>query len=146
MGAKVKAKVKSDDTKKNSTTTTMTMPTWEQPCAEDTPQHLNLKEIFASHCTNSPSNCIQIVTSWAEDPGTKTLSENLFLTVESIQEPVNRFHLLQNLEEEEKEEDTLKLPQAWTAQHHQEACQQTQEQLLKDDKCQHAKASLESVS
>jgi len=103
-GAKAKSK-DSDNNKNNnnrdsaSTSTStgaITTPTWELPHAEDTPRHLDLKEIFASHRTISPSNRTRIVTPWAEDPGVKTLSENVFLTVEGIKQSVNRFHLLQS--------------------------------------------------
>ncbi|KAF9571451.1 hypothetical protein EC968_000546 [Mortierella alpina] len=41
-----------------------------------------------------------VVVPWVEDPGTKTLSGNVFLTVEGIKESVDRYHLLHDLDQE----------------------------------------------
>jgi hypothetical protein len=101
-GAKVKDKdmdedKNNDNSNKKESTSHITAPTWHLPCAEDIPQHLDLRDIFANHRTKSPSNRTRIVATWAEDPGVKTLSENVFLTVEGIEESVNRFHVLQGM-------------------------------------------------
>ncbi|KAF9925796.1 hypothetical protein BGZ65_007567 [Modicella reniformis] len=167
-GAKVKDKDDDNNKKKNSTST-ITTPTWQLPRAEDIPQRLDLKEIFANHRTTSRANRTRIVTTWAEDPGVKTLSENVFLTVEGIKESLNRFHVLQDLEEEQ----VIEKPEPWTPLQRQQAREQvkelkipkahritarqveevsfgrrerkTREQLLKENKYHSAKTGLEGI-
>ncbi|KAF9576093.1 hypothetical protein EC968_000161 [Mortierella alpina] len=149
---------------------TMTKPTWDLPCAEDTPQHLDLQELLDSHRTKTATNRTRIIVPWAEDPGVKTLSENVFLTVEGITESINRYHLLHDLEKEpvleklreltpeqrqavRQQAQNMKLPRAHriTARQVDEVSfgrhqRRTRERLLGKDTHQDAKAALETIS
>ncbi|KAF9272735.1 hypothetical protein BGZ74_005087 [Mortierella antarctica] len=170
-GTKAKDKDKGDDNnnRKGISASAITTPTWELPRAEDTPQHLDVRDIFAKHCTTSLEGCTCVISTWAEDPGIKTLSENVFLTVKGIKESLNRFNVLQDLEEEE----LIEKPKPWTPVQHQQAHEKvkelqipkahritvqqvdevsfghqlckTREQLLMDNKYHSAKASLASI-
>ncbi|KAF9574018.1 hypothetical protein EC968_007570 [Mortierella alpina] len=126
-GAKTAGKDKTGSTGHESERPiTMTKPTWDLPCAEDTPQHLDLQELLDSHRTKTVTNRTRIVVPWAEDPGVKTLSENAFLTVEGITESINRYHLLHDLEKE----PVLNKPRELTPEQRQAARQQAQNMKL----------------
>ncbi|KAI8351049.1 hypothetical protein B0O80DRAFT_456980 [Mortierella sp. GBAus27b] len=61
------------------------------------PQRLDLGDLFGNHRTNSSNNCTRVVVAWAKDPGVKTLSENVFMTMEWITESRSRFQVLQGM-------------------------------------------------
>ncbi|KAF9926615.1 hypothetical protein BGZ67_008005 [Mortierella alpina] len=107
---------------------TKTKPTWDRPCAEDTPSRLDLQELFAGHRTKTTTNRTRIVVPWAGDPGVKTLSENVFQTVEDIQKSVHRYHVL-------NDEVSFGRRQ-----------RRVRERLLKKDMYKAAKTGLESIA
>jgi len=59
-GGNIKAS-KSSGGDESQESLTRTKPTWNLPCAEDTPQYLDLGEFFATHRTKTASNRTRIV-------------------------------------------------------------------------------------
>lgn len=110
---------KSKVNKNTTNPETFTIPTWQLPCAEDTPQHLDLREVFSNHLTTSPRHRTRVVATWTL--ASRQCRSNVFLTMEGITESINRFHVLQDLDEEAIDE-----PKPWTPQQREEAREQVE--------------------
>ncbi|KAF9586046.1 hypothetical protein BGW38_010177 [Lunasporangiospora selenospora] len=126
---------------------------------------------FWSRMLTGAKRRTRVVATWAEDPGLVKMSENLSVTIPEIQAAVNRFHVLESLEDsdvdlplpqprtqEEKkqirmEARALKLPDTITITARQlnevsrtRKLVQVRQDLLKHKKNEHVKQALDSIS